>query len=376
MKTIFANSLVKKVLIFIIVMLVIAGVVYFRPQRAVYTGDKPVIKIGFIAPLTGDNALIGTKCLQGVELALDKIQDDAFHYELIVENDQFQAMRSVTAANKLLNLDKVDFLYLCSATSGQSVVHLADPKKIFMMSINSSDTRFAAASPYSFLHWVPARKEGEQAVKIFKKYGAKKVLFLVTVHPGSEGMYRGISEEARKAGIEVVKMSIMPHDRDYTTIVQKAVRKGADMWHILVIDPGLTLLGKRMFEQNVKIPYSSSELPNFVQNKAMFEGIYFTDAYEGAPEVIEAYRKKYKTNNVYSVAYAYDAMLIIDKLHRDFFAEHGRLPNGPELSAALQNMQGYSGAVGPVSVDKDGVLQSEAIIRTFRNGEAVSVELE
>lgn len=88
------------------------------------------------------------------------------------------------------------------------------------------------------------------------------------------------------------------------------------------------------------------EVPFFMKDKSIFDGVTF----------------------------AYDAMVIFDKLSDSFYKKNGQLLRSDELANALQNMKGHTRAVGGLVVDKDGVLQTNVVLKKVENGKIVSAE--
>lgn len=73
-------------------------------------GDKPLVKIGFIGPLTGPNAALGLGARNGADLAVKETNargDAANEYKLIVMDDASDPSVGVGVATKLCTEDKV-----------------------------------------------------------------------------------------------------------------------------------------------------------------------------------------------------------------------------------------------------------------------------
>jgi branched-chain amino acid transport system substrate-binding protein len=73
-------------------------------------GEKPIVKIGFIGPLTGPNAAFGLGARNGADLAVketNKRGDAPYQYKLIVMDDASDPSVGVSVATKLTTVDKV-----------------------------------------------------------------------------------------------------------------------------------------------------------------------------------------------------------------------------------------------------------------------------
>jgi len=115
----------------------------------------PPIKIGLILPLTGASARLGQEVLHGALLALEEINEAGGilgrKVELIIEDDEGNPDKCLSAAKKLIEVDKVDLLagvlhsgnvvaiseyvasvgipYISPISSGPTLVYTQDPKK-------------------------------------------------------------------------------------------------------------------------------------------------------------------------------------------------------------------------------------------------------
>ena len=120
----------KKVIGWGVAALVVIGVVgnniyQHREQK----GDKPVIKIGAILPLTGVFAQGGQTYKNLYELKVSELpKDTKYDYKLIIEDDEMVSSKSITAAQKLLNLDDVDFLMMSQSGAEPTIADMASQR--------------------------------------------------------------------------------------------------------------------------------------------------------------------------------------------------------------------------------------------------------
>lgn len=98
----------KKLAWALVVIVVVVGLVFiFKKQPDIAQNTKP-IKVGVILPLTGSVAVSGEKLLQGIELAKKEL--DPAEVTFIIEDDHTETIKGVSAAKKLLEVDRVDVL--------------------------------------------------------------------------------------------------------------------------------------------------------------------------------------------------------------------------------------------------------------------------
>jgi len=78
-------------------------------------GSKPeVIKIGYIGPLSGPSAVLGMDAIQAIEIAANEVNAqggiNGLPIEIIAEDDQYIPAKTLTAYEKLVNVDGVEIL--------------------------------------------------------------------------------------------------------------------------------------------------------------------------------------------------------------------------------------------------------------------------
>lgn len=366
--------LILGMLIGILIIFFIMFIPHSTPKSPQIENQAPLFKIGVIGPFTGNIATMGLNCRNAIELALKNNKSSPIAYQMIYEDDSYIPAKAAVAAQKLTSVDKVNALITCSAISGSAAVAIAGQNKTFMIGVIASAPEIANATPYSFLHWTQPHEEARQMLKILKDNSVKKVVTFELNHPGMSAIKNGLSQVLKENGIEEVTYTFQPTDRDFNMLVDKAKSDGADMWVLLTVSPSMEIIIKNMKDKNIQVPYTSIEVPSLMSDKSLFEGISYVDTYDGDPMVLKQYMDLYNTTNVYGVAYSYDAMNIIHTLVNNFYKTNGRLPDAEELVKDMQNLKDYAGAVGPIDVLPNGMINSRAVIKKIVDENPVVLE--
>ena len=110
------------------------------------------IKIGVILPLTGAASEIGNNILDGIIISseyYDSISSKKF--SLIIEDSKLDAKQAISAANKLITVDKVKAIIgLASSTEALAVAPICEKNKIPMISSTASTPLLSTAGDYVF----------------------------------------------------------------------------------------------------------------------------------------------------------------------------------------------------------------------------------
>ncbi len=109
------------------------------------------LKLGFIAPLTGDVASIGQMEKNSVQLYLDQHPEFAENVEIVWEDGQCNGQFAANAAQKLVNVDSVSVI-LGGACSGEtlSILPIAEAGGVLVFSSTSTSPELTGASQYFF----------------------------------------------------------------------------------------------------------------------------------------------------------------------------------------------------------------------------------
>ncbi|MCL2439641.1 MAG: ABC transporter substrate-binding protein [Alphaproteobacteria bacterium] len=337
------------------------------------SSDKPIVKIGVIGPMSGDMSTMGTNCRQAIEFALSRIENSPVQFKLIVEDDGYMPARAAMAANKLVSVDRVNALITCSAISDGSAATIANRSGTPLIAVNSSVLETATSGKYGFLHWSLPAAQAKKSMQLLRENNVRRMVSFVLQHPGAIAIHEGLLEAA-KGEIDITTISFVGTERNFGPIVDKAMLEKPDMLMILTVSPTADLLMRVIGEKRITTPITSIEVPNFVENKSIFEGMVFVDAAEGDAALITAYKSKFKTDNTYGVAYAYDATMIFARVFGDFWRTHGRIADSDEVVEAIRGLTGYVGAVGAIKVLPNNLIESEAAIKKVVDGKVVVIE--
>lgn len=103
-----------------------------------FAQSEDKLKIGIILPLTGPLAEYGIAANNGLELALNKNPALNNKFKFIIEDDQYNPKQSITAFNKLTDIDQVSLVYLWGSLPASAVAPVAENKHfpLVVMSIN------------------------------------------------------------------------------------------------------------------------------------------------------------------------------------------------------------------------------------------------
>ncbi len=358
--------------VLLIVLGIVSAVFVFRDDIT-ETSPKPIITIGAILPLTGNLAFLGEAYRDAINLALKDIPSDTrYAYRVIFEDDGFDPKRAASAALKLINIDKVEILFSFGSPAGNAVSPIAETHKIPHINGIASDTHVASGT-YNFVHWTPPYEEARVLIEELQKRGISRLGILETNQPGTVAVGDAVRAELAKTSITLVATErFAPGTRDFRSIIGKMKNVGAQMFLLEASSPELEILAKQMRELGITEPFTSIEGFEFTEEPALFEGMWYVNAADPTSEFSSRFMAEYGQVPKLGAPNGYDAVNLVVATVEQIGEKKN--PSASEIIAKLNRVKDFPGAVGRLTVDKEGLILSKATVRMIQDGKPVTLK--
>lgn len=342
-------------------------------KNAEQTEAKPVIKIGYIASMTGQFAEIGQNTKLAIDLAKEDVNSKNIDFDFIVEDYGYESPRAATAANKLINIDKVNALISFSSKGANVVAPIAQSAKILNFGI-SNDKHIVESGSYNFIHWTQSEALVKKFMESLEKKDYKKIVMFVVEQASLQQDADIIENLLKQKGIDVERVNFSIDNRDFGLVIDKMKFKDFDAWYVAALPPSLDVFLDIFFQKAVNKPLLAIDSFTFAKNKQRLEGMEYVTVSDGNKKLLDRITKKNGSTYYFSVGYVYDAAKILMETYEKFYLKYKRIPTSDEMSEALLHIQNYDGAVGKISIDKNRIVQSQAVIKKIINGIPVEIE--
>ncbi len=378
----------KKVIIWIVVIaLIIWGIVAASGDGS-KTSDTTdtsgsTIKIGIITPLTGDGAVYGEMVRNVNQIAVDEINAaggiKGKQVELITEDGKCKGEGGVNAAQKLVNVDKVQIIIggFCSAET-LSAVPVAEAGKVAVMSAGSSNPGLTNKSPFFFRNFPSDSIQGAILAQVAYDSGKRKVAFIQEQTDYTAGIFKAFETKFKSLGGEVVNESYAPTVRDFRSQLAKLQAAKPDA---LFLDANTPASMEAITQQFGVMNWNVSLYTNDVilgasdvltKYKKTLEGMigaeFGVDANNAKfKHLSEAYTAKYGKDLPYQ-SYAqtvYDSLFII----KDAINTVGY--DGTKIADFGHKITNWQGAAGSVTIGSDGDITSGHQPRVVKDGKVM-----
>lgn len=321
------------------------------------------IKLGFIAPLTGDAAAYGQTEKNATVMALDKIkQEDQFknrEINVIYEDGKCSGKEAVTVAQKLINIDSVKFILggACGAET-LGVAPLAEKSQVILFSAFSSVPAITDAGDFVFRNGPNDNDAAKSDAKVLAKF--KKIAIITENTDYSQGLRKALSSLLTAEGVSIVADEVYSGDtKDFRTILTKIKQSSSDVvYYNAGTSPSAAgLMLNQARDLGIKQPayfnffMGNDETIKIAGKNA--EGVIFSDAIgltNQGKSLLSDYKARFGSNpaNDYEFGAAYDRVFIIlnaiDKVGY----------NPVKVRDYLYSMSDYDGAIGKYHFDKNG----------------------
>ena len=374
----------KKVSLIIGICIVILALVSITFNYSNNPAQPEMIKIGVIAPLTGDAAIYGVPLQKGLDLAKYEINlHGGFggkKVQLIYEDSMADPKNAVSAFNKLNSVDKVPIIIgdMFSSTT-LAIAPLAQKNKILLLSPTASSQEVPNTGDYIFSIYPSDNYDGNFIADFtVKSLNKKNVSIIYAQADAMIGVKNAFRDSFTKSGgMIIAEESYVSNTNDFRTILIKIKAGNPEVIFI----PGY-------LEDNVKLLKQAKELgitsPFITISTAYDEKLFsiagnsadnlmlsapFYDSNSQNPKIVafqNAYKIKYGDSPNVWAAYGYDSLNIIND------AQTQSLKNSVPLAIAMSSIKDYDGVTGKTTFSDNRTVQKQLRMMIVRNSSFVN----
>jgi branched-chain amino acid transport system substrate-binding protein len=342
-----------------IVVILIAAIIMLSTPKV-----EDTIKIGYIGPLTGGAAILGIEASQAVSLAVEQI----------IEDDQYETAKAVTAYNKLVDQDGVETIIMSTYGGVFAVAESAKQDNVLIVDSLDCDDDLAGLPENVFC----IAKETKDLADVIADYAISQGFQDIGVlHSTTDNFMPSVAllfKDRVGANADVQIESYTSGTTDFRTSLLKLKEKDAVVFlgyqeiGVAIKQAGDLGLNQPM----LSIPSVATDPAIQEASNGKIDGMYFSfyaplEENQAAAKFYSGYESKFGRKPIVYVAtdHAYDsAMILMEKV----------LPNvdGATKSARVQqqiqamtDVKDYPGVSGTLDIEPEGRV-SGIYIRLFK----------
>jgi branched-chain amino acid transport system substrate-binding protein len=333
--------------------------------------DNVVIKIGVVAPLSGDYAAAGENHVKGMQLASEiysKEHPDS-KVELIVEDDGFDASKGLSAFKKLTGIDHVSALLMTSSPVIDALHEIIGKEEIPVTNFGVQTDGVAADNIFQ-MSPAPEAPIAAFAEYINVKYSFKKIAVVydataygVVFHDAFKKGYEGESDSFKienKNQLKSYATKIAVEDYD-AVVFLTSPENGA----LLFKDIQILAKKQPQYFFDAQLQTGFEDYKRILGNTKVLDGAVSVWIKGGQQdEFKKMYKEKYGEEPGFLADFGFDSFnTVMNAYDKD--------PKRWQENIQKTNTQGVS---GDIVFDEQGVRVQDIVINEVKGGEIVVIE--
>ena len=325
-----------------------------------------VLNIGLILPLTGPAAFYGTHVKNGAILAYEAMSPEVrAQYNLIFEDDQFDARMALSAYQKLKAEKGLDVVILFGSQSGHSVIPTASHDGVLSL-IFTVDPKVTQNRPGAYRLAVEAGTQAELLEKQFQKKGLKRFALLSTTHEAMLEYASKMKAEILKGGGEIAyENEFTKGETDFKSALLAIQQKKVDDTVVALLPPSLSAYAKQRKLALAEVPsYGFAQVENLPEIKAsqgsldgtMFSGLSLDESFK------QSYRSRFQEEAGSFAGYSFEFLKQIEE------ARAKGATSAAAIGKFFDSKKEYSGCFGPFRRRDDNSYDIPASLLVIEQG--------
>lgn len=366
----------RTIIILLATLILIVGVVLVSSSRQPSSKNS---RIGFIGPLTGDASQWGVPPKEGVELATSEWKTGNVP-TVFFEDDQCDPKKAVTAAKKLIEIDRVQVIIgaVCSSAT-LAIAPLAESNQVLLISPASTNPDISKAGDFLFRVVPSDALRGEVFAKYLREEKKLSQIDLLTINNAGGIGNRDVFKKTFASLDGKVSEDLVYDEKavDFKTELLRIKNSPSEAVVVVSYPEDTTRILKQLKEFGINKPlYFQTEAPDdpiVLQNAgSAAEGITYILPAPAVGSAPESFQKKFKDTfgkepSLFA-AEGYDIVKLLEKI----IAEE-KTTNPTRLKNALYEIQNYTGASGTITFDNNGDVMKPMAIMKIEHGQKILV---
>lgn len=339
------------------------------------------IKIGVIGSLSGPVAYLGEQVIGTLRLALEeKSTLNGRPIELVVEDGACDAKKAVSAAQKLIQVDRVRIIVVDTCSNVMlSVAPLAEEAHVILITPVATSPAITNAGDYAFRISGSATPMAEATAEMLKSLSIDTIGVLFEQNDFTVGW----KDAFMKAFLDtpqnkIIAESYRSDETDVKTQLTKLSQNELDALFFLSLAPiSANRLLKQYAELGIDIPLVGNEIYSFPavmqEYPEVTDGMLVpTYKYDLTSERLQELLQKYERIHGKKASEEIYAALAYD-LYQVLYSVLGscRGTDTECLKEKLYSVKDYNGISGMISIDKNGDTEREYVLRTVKDGKLI-----
>jgi ABC-type branched-subunit amino acid transport system substrate-binding protein len=297
-----------------------------------------------------------------------------YRYELVIEDDAFESRRVASVASKLINRDNARAILSVYSLGANIISPVAAKAKV--IHIACAVGPLPADGQYNFNNHTQSDKNAAILVSKLKSDGVKTISLFTQNAFVSLQQSEALAELLRKEGFTILSDENFNTDiRDFSMMIEKSLRKGTpDIFYFNGWNPADVIFIKNL--QTIVGKANVTTINDFsgYEDKTPFNELWFVESAYGT----DKFKQEFKLATGHEIltcgANIYDSLDMLIWAFENTAAENETtVPDNADVVEKLRSVKNWSGAIGEISIDASGIMQSTGSVKFIENGRSISL---
>lgn len=362
----------KKILVFVIITALLLSAVLTGCSSGSQDKEPDTIKIGVASPFTGDYAQFGDYTKDGVELAVEEINNAGGvlgkPIEIVYGDDKGDSKEAVSVAQKFAsdkNIVGIVGHFFSGATLAAGPIY--QQNKIPTIAMASTNPEVANIGDYVYRINVGDNYQGSELAEILKEEGYSNVSVIYDNSDYGKGVSDVFTKSFTDLGGKVLfnETYLGGQDKDFSLILTKIKNSDTEVIVLVSYYSEASLIIQQARNLGIKAPFYASDslytddfltlAGNAAEGTHVVCYFHESDPSEAAQEFVKKFEAKYNKKVDSWSPYVYDAMKVMaDAINRAGSTDGTAIRDAIAATADFQGATGvtnFQGAREPVGKD-------------------------
>jgi branched-chain amino acid transport system substrate-binding protein len=368
----------KFLFLLLVIVLVVLGTGIFSWQKLMRK-EPQVVKIGVIAPLSGEVAQYGAEVRNGVQLAVSQLNKEQkkYRYEVISFDDEADPdIAKKRAEEMVLNQEILAVIGPAFSVTTLSAGEVFQNGKLPAISPSATSPKVTELGDFIFRVCPSDAYNGKALANfVIQDLGYHKIAILWDeTHAAYSGeLANAFIKRAEQLGAVITKhLAYQFGQTDFTPLLQEVKETEPEVLVLTGYATEAALIAQQTRLLGWEIPIVGGDglhVNELIEKggKAV-EGVKFTSFFSAddprpqVQEFVSAYRERYGVDPGWAAAHSYDAMRIIAS------AIEKEGPTRKGIQKALSETKNFQGVTGVIGFDENGDVIKDVVKIEVRNG--------
>lgn len=364
--------------------LTLIAVLWWANYQAKQSVNTKSTQVAAVLPLTGSAAQIGSWQQHGIDLAIEKINQQGGYQgkpiTVTYEDSQSDPKTGVAALQKILATSKPPVVFSSLSSVSSAVLPILNQNQITSMLLAVSLPGITERSSWTFRCNLGSEEEAEAMATYLGTTPIRRVAVAYINDEFGVGAVSIFRKAAQQHQFEVTMAEAYTQDSsDFRTLITKLRSTNPEAIYVIGYVKASILLIKQLRELGITTQVMGNmalSVPSFLQlGGQSLDGAIFTvtlfDPKGQRPELkafVEAYQTRYQEEPNFFSAFAYDGMMLIEQAGKKQGFSSEKIREG------LLEVRDYPGVLGSLTVQPNRTIKFPIQIVQNKKGVLVPVE--